>query len=355
MKRPDRNEARSAAAPSPFTPIADYAFLSNCHTGALDRARRRDRLALRAALRLAERVRQPARPAGRLLPLRAVRDQPSGRARVRARHERARNDVEDPGRLDRRTRCADDGTLGPRRPGDAPHPSAGRRRRRPHARPYPRVHRRSRRGGAGVRARLRLRPDARDLGAGRRRPSGRRRHLRRADDPASAVRHEARDRGDARARAPHARSRRHRVLRALLGRGPRRAGGLRRCHPPHPAHGPLLAYVAEPRPDPRPPVARPDPTVGPDHQGPDVHADGCDRRRAHDVAAGDAGRRTQLGLPLHLDARHDVHAAGTALPRARLGSRRVHAVHRRYRGDGRRLVADHVRDRRPPRPHRVDA
>src|SRR5688500_7294113 len=26
---------QSAAAPSPFTPIADYAFLSNCHTGAL--------------------------------------------------------------------------------------------------------------------------------------------------------------------------------------------------------------------------------------------------------------------------------------------------------------------------------
>ncbi len=28
-------DGRSAAAPSPFTPIADYAFLSNCHTGAL--------------------------------------------------------------------------------------------------------------------------------------------------------------------------------------------------------------------------------------------------------------------------------------------------------------------------------
>ncbi len=27
--------AQSAAAPSPFTPIADYAFLSDCHTGAL--------------------------------------------------------------------------------------------------------------------------------------------------------------------------------------------------------------------------------------------------------------------------------------------------------------------------------
>src|SRR5712664_357634 len=26
---------RSAAAPSPFPPIADYAFLSDCHTGAL--------------------------------------------------------------------------------------------------------------------------------------------------------------------------------------------------------------------------------------------------------------------------------------------------------------------------------
>src|SRR5262249_55832534 len=37
---PDRKPAKvprtqSAAAPSPFPPIADYAFLSNCHTGAL--------------------------------------------------------------------------------------------------------------------------------------------------------------------------------------------------------------------------------------------------------------------------------------------------------------------------------
>ena len=28
-------QQQSAAAPSPFPPIADYAFLSNCHTGAL--------------------------------------------------------------------------------------------------------------------------------------------------------------------------------------------------------------------------------------------------------------------------------------------------------------------------------
>src|SRR4051794_39834167 len=31
----DASWPQSAAAPSPFTPIADYAFLSDCHTGAL--------------------------------------------------------------------------------------------------------------------------------------------------------------------------------------------------------------------------------------------------------------------------------------------------------------------------------
>jgi alpha,alpha-trehalase len=34
-KAPRQEKAQSAAAPSPFPPIADYAFLSNCHTGAL--------------------------------------------------------------------------------------------------------------------------------------------------------------------------------------------------------------------------------------------------------------------------------------------------------------------------------
>ena len=29
------HQEQSAAAPSPFPPIADYAFLSNCHTGVL--------------------------------------------------------------------------------------------------------------------------------------------------------------------------------------------------------------------------------------------------------------------------------------------------------------------------------
>ena len=34
-KRSARSEGQSAAAPSPFPPIAEYAFLSDCHTGAL--------------------------------------------------------------------------------------------------------------------------------------------------------------------------------------------------------------------------------------------------------------------------------------------------------------------------------
>ena len=79
------------------------------------------------------------------------------------------------------------------------------------------------------------------------------------------------------------------------------------------------------------------------------------RRRPHHVAARDAGRRAQLGLPLRLDARRDVHAARAALARPRLGGRRVHAVRGRPRAGRRRRAADHVRDRRPPRPHRVDA
>ncbi len=50
---------------------------------------------------------------------------------------------------------------------------------------------------------------------------------------------------------------------------------------------------------------------------------------ADDLAAGDARGRAQLGLPLLLDARRDVHAVGAARARVRLGGRRLHAVRRR--------------------------
>ena len=72
------------------------------------------------------------------------------------------------------------------------------------------------------------------------------------------------------------------------------------------------------------------------------------------LAARDARRRAQLGLPLHLDPRLDLHPPGAALPQPGLGGRRVHAVHRRPRAERRRRAPDHVRDRRAARPHRVD-
>ena len=104
--------------------------------GRADRPRRRRRLALRPPLRLAERLRQPARPGGRQLPLRSLRHQRPDGAELRARHERARHDVEDAVGLGGGARRPDDGTdarAGQRHP---PHPPAGRRRRR--ARPGPR-------------------------------------------------------------------------------------------------------------------------------------------------------------------------------------------------------------------------
>ena len=80
------------------------------------RARRRDRLAVRAALRLAERVRHAARPRGRHVPARAVRHQPPRR---RARTSRAPTRSSRPGR--RRpawVEVRDALTMGPRRGDD---------------------------------------------------------------------------------------------------------------------------------------------------------------------------------------------------------------------------------------------
>ena len=319
-----------------------------------DRARRRDRLAVRAALRRPERVRVAARPRGRQLPARAVRPQPSGVARVRARHQRARHHLALARRLGRGPRRAHDGPAAPRGHDHAAHAAAGRRRRRPPARPHGRVHQRQRRGRARVRAGVRLRARARGLVARRRRTSRRRRERRRPDDP-PADRHGARDRGQPGARAAHAARGRGALLLAVVGggaglaRGPRgREGAARR-------HDALLARLGRPGPHPRPRVARADPALRAGDQGPHLHADRRDRRGAHHLAARDPGRRAQLGLPLHLDPRLDVHAAGAALARPRLGGRRVHAVHRRPRDQRGRLAADHVRDRRPPRPHRDDA
>ena len=70
---------------------------------------RLDRLAVRAALRLAERVRLPARSPGRLVPARAVRDQRAHGPHLRAGDQRPRHHVEDAHRLGPRARRPDDG------------------------------------------------------------------------------------------------------------------------------------------------------------------------------------------------------------------------------------------------------
>ena len=69
-------------------------------------------------------------------------DQPSDRAALRRRHERAGDDLEDADGLGGRARRADDGPVRDGGHGHAAHPAARRRRRRPHARPHGRVHRR---------------------------------------------------------------------------------------------------------------------------------------------------------------------------------------------------------------------
>ena len=192
--------------------------------------------------------------------------------------------------------------------------------------------------------------------ARRRRPPRRRRHRRRPDDPA-ADRPGARHRGRPRPRAARRCSEGEQLYCALSwaeGAAPRRPTSTRPRHGSTRRRASGARWLGRARIA-RPPLARADPALGADDQGPHLHADRRDGRGAHDVAARDAGRRAQLGLPLHVDARLDVHAAGAALPQPRLGGRRVHAVRRRPRAERGRRAADHVRHRRPARPDRVDA
>ena len=171
----------------------------------------------------------------------------------------------------------------------------------------------------------------------------------------AAKRHPCGHRGRLGPGAARAQAGRAGLLLALLGGGARLPRRRRRSQRADRGDDSLLAGVARPGAASRPPLARADPALGPGDQGPHLHADGRDRGGADHVPARDPWRRAQLGLPLHLDARLDLHPAGAALPQPRLGGRRVHAVRRRSGGQRGRRAADHVRDRRPPRPHRDDA
>ncbi len=64
-----------------------------------------------------------------------------------------------------------------------------------------------------------------------------------------------------------------------------------------------------------------------------------------DLAARDAGRGAQLGLPLQLDSRLDLHALGDAHARLRPRGARLRRVRARHLPRGGGAASDHVRDR----------
>ena len=119
------------------------------------------------------------------------------------------------------------------------------------------------------------------------------------------------------ARADRMRAGQTRVLRARLerARAAARPTTTRATGSPRPRD--LLARLDQPRPLPRPPLADPPAALRADAQGPDLRADRRDDRRGDDLAARDARRRAQLGLPLQLAARLDVHALGALHARLR--------------------------------------
>ena len=323
------------------------------------RAERQHRVDVPAPLRRGERVRRDARPRGGRVPARAAGPQGPQRPALRPGHEHPRDDLGHEDRLDHR----------PRRPARRPvasHPGSLedppplphrlRRRARPPA--HDALRQRDGRDAPGVRARAGLRHAAGHLGVHRHRLQRREGDVgrqRRRDGPHD--RPQPRLRGVARPRPPDDARRRHRVLRADVEQ---RAGapGLRRGLQARRAHRGLLARVARARRLPRPPVAAVPAAVRADAEGAVVRAHRRDGRRGHDLPAGDAARRAQLGLPLLVDPRLHVHALGPLHARLRLGGQRLLLLHRRRRRQ-RARPPDHVRDRwrapaggigaRPPR------
>ena len=290
------DSAESAAMPSPFPPIADYAFLSNCHTGALVAPDgsvdwlclpRFDSPSIFASLL--------DREAGgfRLGPFGI--NVPSERA-LRGGHERARDDMEDPVRVGR---VRDALTMGP--------VAGARHVVTPHTRPptdddadhtlvrtvgVPRGH---------VEMEIVCEPvfdygaHARDVVVDRRRRA-RGRCDRRRTDGAAADRPVGRHRGRAHPGPARPQGRRADVLLAVVGRRPRGAGRRGRSRSSG-SRRPWQFWreLARRRPHPRPPVPGPDPALGTDDQGPHLHAHGGDGRGADDLAPRDARAASATG------------------------------------------------------------
>ena len=147
---------------------------------------------------------------------------------------------------------------------------------------------------------------------------------------------------------------RHAVRGAVVVRAPRSDDLRGRLRQARLDRAPLAA-LARPRQLPGPPLAHAPPARRAHPQGAVVRAHGRARGRRDHLAAGDPGRRAQLGLPLQLDPRLHVHALGPLHARLRLGGQRLLLLHRGHRGEGGRRPPDHVPDRRRGRDPRVHA
>jgi hypothetical protein len=193
----------------------------------------------------------------------------------------------------------------------------------------------------GMRAPSRLRAGGRDLALRRRgllvgRGAGRGRI-----DASADQRPAARLRGRQRAGADHDAPGRGGVRRPRLERARGSAhvpGGGTAAR----LHLRLLERVAAAGRLPGPPVADLPAAQRARAQGPDVRAHRRDGRRPHHVAPRDPRRQPQLGLPLQLDPRLDVHAVGALHARLRRGGQRLLLLHP-GRGGHERQAPGHVR------------
>ena len=151
--------------------------------------------------------------------------------------------------------------------------------------------------------------------------------------------------GRARARTTLQR-RRHRVRRPVVERARRRRDSYDEAYHRLVFTADFWHRVAVARRVPRPPVAHVPAAQRADAQGADLRADRRDGRGGDDLAARDARRRAQLGLPLLVDPRLHVHAVGPLHARLRRGGQRLLLLHPRRRRQRGGHAADHVRDRR---------
>ena len=302
---------------------------------------------MRAADGLAQRVRRDPRPRRRRLSAGPRRCGGPGRAPLPAGHDGAGDQLGHARRVDHRARRAADRPLAPRgRALHHPSPLAHRLRRRPRVAAPGAVRERRGAGEPRLRARVRLRPAVRRVGVHRAGlPRGAGHRLGQRSPSAPELGHEPGRGGPARHRAYDDEGGRHAVRGAVLVRAPA-AEELRRGLRAAGVDRPPLAALARPRRVSRPPLAHLPPAQRAHAEGTVLRTDRRLHGGGHDLAPRDAGRRAQLGLPLHLDPRLHVRALGHVHARLRLGGKRLLLLHRR-RGRGRGGPAtDHVRHRR---------